>query len=114
MIDVAFGLIQLALGAGILYARTTRRALAASHVRLAAVIVGCGLVYWVAGQGMGQPWSGLATDPGTAPLVVLLGVAVLGAAPGAGRPGNLTRSRSWTRWRPLTTGGCLARGSGRR
>jgi hypothetical protein len=81
MIDVAFGLIQLALGAGILYARTTRRALAASNVRLAAVIVGCGLVYWVAGQGMGQPWSGLATDPGTAPLVVLLGVAVLGAAP---------------------------------
>jgi hypothetical protein len=110
MIDVAFGLIQLALGAGILYARTTRRALAASNVRLAAVIVGCGLVYWVADQGMGQPWSGLATDPGTAPLAVLLGVAVLGAAPGAGRPGN----RSWTRWRPLTTGGCLARGSGRR
>ena len=58
-------------------------ALRASHVRLAAVIVGCGLslVYWVAGQGMGQPWSGLATDPGTAPLVVPLGVAVLGAAP---------------------------------
>jgi hypothetical protein len=83
MTDVAFGLIQLALGAGILYARTTRRALAASRVRLAAVIVGCGLslVYWVVGQGMGQPWSGLATDPGTAPLVVLLGVAVLGAAP---------------------------------
>ena len=58
-------------------------ALGASRVRLAAVIVGCGLslVYWVAGQGMGQPWSGLATDPGTAPLVVLLGFAVLGAAP---------------------------------
>ena len=30
MMDVAFGLIQLALGAGILYARTARRALAAS------------------------------------------------------------------------------------
>jgi hypothetical protein len=58
-------------------------ALRASRVRLAAVIVGCGLalVFWVAGQGMGQVWSGLATDPGTAPLVVLLGVAVLGAAP---------------------------------
>jgi hypothetical protein len=66
-------------------------ALGASRVRLAAVTVGCGLslVYWVAGQGMGQPWSGLATDPGTAPLVVLLGFAVLGAAPWrrpAGKP----------------------------
>jgi hypothetical protein len=63
-------------------------ALGASRVRLAAVIVGCGLslVYWVAGQGMGQPWSGLVTDPGTAPLVVLLGFAVLGAAPWRRRP----------------------------
>jgi hypothetical protein len=52
-------------------------------VRLAAVIVGSGLslAYWVAGQGMGQPWSGLATDPGTAPLMLLLGFAVLGSAP---------------------------------
>ena len=47
------------------------------------MIVGCGLslAYWVAGQGMGQPWPGLATDPGTAPLMVLLGFAALGAAP---------------------------------
>jgi len=53
------------------------------RVRLAAVIVGCGLslAYWMVGQGMGQPWSGLATDPNTAPLVVLLGFAVLGSAP---------------------------------
>ena len=40
---------------------------------------------------MGQPWSGLATDPGTAPLLVLLGFAVLGSVPGRGRPGSLTR-----------------------
>jgi hypothetical protein len=58
-------------------------ALRAPRVRLAAVIVGSGLslACWVAGQGMGQPWSGLATDPGTAPLMVLLGFAVLGSAP---------------------------------
>jgi hypothetical protein len=58
-------------------------ALRAPRVRLAAVIVGSGLslAYWVAGQGMGQPWSGLATDPGTAPLMLLLGFAVLGSAP---------------------------------
>jgi len=58
-------------------------ALGAPRMRMAAVLVGCGLslAYWVAGQGLGQPWSGLATDPGTAPLVVLLGLAVLGSAP---------------------------------
>ena len=81
-------------------------------MRLAAVIVGCGLslVYWVAGQGMGQPWPGLATDPGTAPLVVLLGFAVLGAAPWrwpAGEPDP--ERRSWTRWAPADTGGGPAR-----
>lgn len=56
-------------------------ALWAPRVRLAAVVVGCGLslAYWVAGQGVGQPWSGLATDPGTAPLLLLLGFAVLGS-----------------------------------
>jgi hypothetical protein len=53
------------------------------RMRLAAVIVGfaLSLAYWVAGQGMGQPWSGLATDPGTAPLMMLLGFAVLGSPP---------------------------------
>jgi hypothetical protein len=70
-------------------------ALRASRVRLAAVIVGSGLslAYWVAGQGIGQPWLGLATDPGTAPLMVLLGFAVLGSAPWrrpAGEPDQST------------------------
>jgi hypothetical protein len=57
-------------------------ALRAPRVRLAAVIVGSGLLlaYWVAGQGIGRPGPGLATDPGTAPLMVLLGFAVLGSA----------------------------------
>ncbi len=35
------------------------------------------LADWVIGQGMGQLYSGLATDPNTGPLIVLLGVAVL-------------------------------------
>jgi hypothetical protein len=53
------------------------------RTRLAAVILGIGLslVYWVAGQDMGQFWSGITTDPNTAPLLMLLGVTVLGAAP---------------------------------
>ena len=40
---------------------------------------------------MARRHPGLATDPGTAPLVVLLGFAVLGAAPWrrpAGEPGQ--------------------------
>jgi hypothetical protein len=66
--------LQALAGIGILMARRTR---------LAAVILGIGLSlgYWVAGQGMGQFWSGITTDPNTAPLMMLLGLTVLGAAP---------------------------------
>jgi hypothetical protein len=71
--------------------------LMAGRARVAAVILGIGLAlaYWVVGQGMGQPWSGVATDPSTAPLIVLLGVTVLGSAP----------------WRPGTRGRRLADGT---
>ncbi len=67
--------LQALAGLGVLVARR--------RVRWAAVILGIvlSLVYWVAGQDMGQFWSGTATDPNTAPLMVLLGVAVLGAVP---------------------------------
>jgi hypothetical protein len=53
------------------------------RARLAAVAVGIGLslAYWVTGQDLGQFWSGIATDPNTGPLLVLLGVTVLGSAP---------------------------------
>jgi hypothetical protein len=37
------------------------------------------LVYWAVGQSFGQLFSGQATDPSTGPLVVLLGLVVLGA-----------------------------------
>lgn len=57
-------------------------ALTGRRTRLAAVAVGTGLslAYWVIGQDMGQFWSGVATDPNTAPLLMLLGVTVLGSA----------------------------------
>jgi hypothetical protein len=42
------------------------------------------VVYWAAGQSFGQLFSGQATDPSTGPLVVLLGLVVLGAC----RPGS--------------------------
>ncbi len=66
--------LQAVAGIGVLMGRRTR---------LTAVILGIGLslVYWVAGQDIGQFWSGISTDPNTAPLMMLLGVAVLGATP---------------------------------
>jgi hypothetical protein len=65
--------LQAFAGLGVLMGRRTR---------LAAVIVGIGLslAYWVTGQDLGQFWSGIATDPNTGPLLVLLGVTVLGSA----------------------------------
>jgi hypothetical protein len=65
--------LQAFAGLGVFMGRRTR---------LAAVAVGIGLslAYWVTGQGMGQFWSGTATDPNTGPLLVLLGVTVLGSA----------------------------------
>jgi hypothetical protein len=71
--------LQAFAGLGVLMGR---------RARLAAVTVGIGLsvTYWVTGQDMGQFWSGIATDPNAAPLLVLLGVTVLGSAPWP--PGN--------------------------
>ena len=56
-------------------------ALMGRRVLLASVVAGIGLslTYWVTGQDMGQLWSGVATDPNTTPLIILLGVAVLGS-----------------------------------
>ncbi len=53
------------------------------RIRRMAVIGGIALslLFWVAGQGAGQFLSGISTDPNTAPLLILLGVTVLGAAP---------------------------------
>jgi len=73
-ITIDLVVLQAFAGLGVLMGHRTR---------LAAVTVGIGLslAYWVAGQDMGQFWSGIATDPNTAPLLVLLGVTVLGSAP---------------------------------
>jgi hypothetical protein len=66
--------LQALAGIGLLLGRRMRRS---------AVLLGIGLslVYWVVGQGAGQFWSGITTDPNTAPLMMLLGVTILGAAP---------------------------------
>jgi len=50
------------------------------RVRTAAA--GCGaslaLMVWLLGEGLAQPWSGLATDPNSGPLLVLCSAALLG------------------------------------
>jgi hypothetical protein len=65
--------LQALIGVGALMGR---------RARLASVVTGIilSLTYWLTGQDMGQLWSGMATDPNTAPLIILLGVAVLGLA----------------------------------
>jgi hypothetical protein len=40
--------------------------------------VALSLVFWFVGQSLGDYFSGLATDPNTAPLFILLGIAMLG------------------------------------
>jgi len=50
------------------------------RVRTAAIAIGIvvSLIFWVSGQSCGMYYSGLATDPNTAPLIILLGIAILG------------------------------------
>ena len=59
--------IFLLIAAAILHPATTRPALI-----LAAV---AGLVIWVIGENFGQILTGMATDPNTGPLLVLLAAA---------------------------------------
>lgn len=51
--------------------------------RTRAVGIGAGiilsLIFWAVGQSFGEYYSGLATDPSTAPLFILLGLAILGS-----------------------------------
>lgn len=63
-------LMQAAIGVGVFYAGKTRRVAITSGIVLS-------LFYWVVGQSIGEMYSGLATDPGTAPLIILMGLALL-------------------------------------
>ena len=55
--------------------------LAGGTLRTAALWAGMAVavVYWAVGQSFGQLFSGQATDPCTGPLVVMIGLAALGA-----------------------------------
>lgn len=67
--------------------------LSLGHGRMRPVAMWTGIaiasVYWVVGQSVGLVFSGQATDPSTGPLVVLLGLAAVGAT----RLGERCRTR---------------------
>ena len=93
---IPYGGVSVAVDLVVLQAFAGAGALLAGRAGRAAIWTGIGLSlgYWLAGQGLGQFWSGLATDPATAPVMILLGAAVLGAAPGARRArGDRTTAR---------------------
>jgi NADH:ubiquinone oxidoreductase subunit K len=53
--------------------------------------VAMALDFWVLGQAFGQVFTGMATDPNTGPLLVLLALAVYRAGVPAGAPAEMRR-----------------------
>ena len=66
---VSAALLSLAIGLGPLVTSRPGLFLVAG--------VALSLDYWVFGQAFGQMFTGLGTDPGTAPLVILLALTIL-------------------------------------
>jgi hypothetical protein len=66
--------VQALIGILVLFPGKARKTAIAAGIILS-------LVFWFVGQALGQYYSGLATDPSTAPLFILLGVAILGCVP---------------------------------
>jgi hypothetical protein len=50
------------------------------RVRKVALILGClfAFIIWVVGQNLGEYYTGVATDPNSGPLIILLGIALYG------------------------------------
>jgi hypothetical protein len=68
LVTVALVVIEVLIGAGVLVAPTRRAALAAG--------ITVSLIYWAAVQDFGGILGGGATDPGAAPLVILLALSL--------------------------------------
>lgn len=68
-----------------------------------AITLGCGVViaavFWVVGQSLGGYYTGLATDPSTGPLLILLGLAVVASSPKQRHHGSVLLSRLWGRFK---------------
>lgn len=63
-------LIELFIGVGVLFK---------GKVRKIAIILGIilSLIFWIIGQNLGNYYTGLATDPNTGPILILLGLIVV-------------------------------------
>jgi hypothetical protein len=79
-VAVALAVVQLAVGLGVLAGETARSLPPAltCRVRLVALVAGIVLsaLFWVTVQYFGTIPAGSATDPGSAPLLILLAVAL--------------------------------------
>ncbi len=66
-------LLQFSIGLGIFYK---------GYIRKIALFMGItvSLVFWVVGQNLGGNYTGLATDPNSAPLFILMAIALLGCS----------------------------------
>jgi hypothetical protein len=74
----AYVLVLAAIGLGGLFPGTSRRIAAGAAIVLATLV-------WVFGQGLGELFSGRATDPNSAPLLVVLALALASAPPARSR-----------------------------
>ena len=63
-------IIQIGIGIGVLFKR---------HIRLVALTAGIilSLCFWIIGQSLGGYYSGLATDLNSAPLFILMAIAII-------------------------------------
>lgn len=66
-------LMQLCIGVGVLCRGAWRKIAIASGIILS-------FVFWIIGQSLGSYFTGLATDPNSGPLFILLGIAILGCS----------------------------------
>jgi hypothetical protein len=92
-VTVIMALSQLAVGVGVLHPRSRRTALGAG--------VALSMVYWVAFQYLGGIAGGDGTDPGTAPIMILLAFA-LWPSPNPDRPPTTPNTSGGGRVRPDT------------
>jgi hypothetical protein len=68
-----FAIVQAVIGLLIFLPRQYRKIAVGLGIALS-------LIFWFVGQSLGTYYSGLATDPNSAPLFILLGIAILGCA----------------------------------
>ena len=71
LVVVALVVAEALIGLGALYRRTRAPAVAAGFVLVLAI--------WIVGQDFGLVYIGQATDPNTAPILVLMAIAILGS-----------------------------------